>query len=34
MSGEIVREALWRVTVWGVRDRALRLRGRAADGRR
>ena len=34
MSGGIVREALWRVTVWGVRDRALRLRGRAADGRR
>ena len=40
MSGGIVREALWRVTVWGVvdrldrlagPDRAARLRSRAAD---
>jgi dolichol-phosphate mannosyltransferase len=34
MSGDIVREALWRVTVWGVRDRTRRLVGRAADRRR
>jgi dolichol-phosphate mannosyltransferase len=34
MSGDIVREALWRVTVWGAQDRAQRLRGRTADGRR
>jgi dolichol-phosphate mannosyltransferase len=26
MSGNIVREALWQVTKWGVRDRALRKR--------
>jgi dolichol-phosphate mannosyltransferase len=25
MSGAIVREALWKVTVWGVRHRLLRL---------
>ena len=40
MNGGIVREALWRVTVWGVvdrfdrlagPDRAARLRSRAAD---
>jgi dolichol-phosphate mannosyltransferase len=32
MSGAIVREALWRVTAWGVQDRWLRARarGRAA----
>jgi dolichol-phosphate mannosyltransferase len=34
MSGAIVREALWRVTVWGARERAGRLRGRTAAGRR
>jgi dolichol-phosphate mannosyltransferase len=26
MSGNIVREALWRVTKWGVRRRATQLR--------
>jgi dolichol-phosphate mannosyltransferase len=30
MSGSIVREALWRVTVWGVRDRLHRRRPRVA----
>ncbi len=34
MSGDIVREALWRVTVWGARERVLRLRGRDTDGGR
>jgi dolichol-phosphate mannosyltransferase len=35
MSQAIVREALWRVTVWGVRARLDALRGRPADrGRR
>lgn len=29
MSSSIVREALWRVTVWGVRARVARLRGRS-----
>jgi dolichol-phosphate mannosyltransferase len=29
MSGSIVYEALWRATVWGVKDRAARLTGRA-----
>lgn len=29
MSGAIVREALWRVTAWGVRDRLTQLLGRA-----
>ena len=33
MSGDIVRAALWRDTVWGARDRAQRLRGRATGGR-
>jgi dolichol-phosphate mannosyltransferase len=28
MSGAVVREALWRVTSWGVRDRVRRLRAR------
>ena len=32
MSGAIVREALWRVTVWGVRHRAGQLRGRPDQG--
>ncbi|MEJ2887585.1 polyprenol monophosphomannose synthase [Actinomycetospora aeridis] len=30
MSGEVVREALWRITSWGVRDRARRFRARPA----
>jgi glycosyltransferase involved in cell wall biosynthesis len=34
MSGAIVREALWRVTLWAALDRAGRLRGRDAAGRR
>ena len=33
MSGDIVREALWRVTVWGAHLRTDRLRGGADDGR-
>jgi glycosyltransferase involved in cell wall biosynthesis len=33
MSGAIVREALWRVTLWGAQERLGRLRGRAAAGR-
>ena len=32
MSGAIVREALWRVTVWGVRHRAGQLRARLGQG--
>jgi dolichol-phosphate mannosyltransferase len=32
MSGSIVREALWRVTVWGAQQRVGRPRGQAADG--
>jgi dolichol-phosphate mannosyltransferase len=34
MSSSIVREALWRVTVWGVRARVDALRRRLAGGRR
>jgi dolichol-phosphate mannosyltransferase len=34
MSGAIVREALWRVTVWGAQQRVGRSRGRADDGGR
>lgn len=34
MSGGIVREALWRVTVWGVGHRLQQLRGLLAPGRR
>ena len=30
MSGAVVREALWRITSWGVRDRARRRRARPA----
>jgi len=26
MSGSIVREALWRVTVWGAQERAAKVR--------
>ncbi len=33
MSGSIVREALWRVTVWGVQERVSRARGAAAARR-
>jgi dolichol-phosphate mannosyltransferase len=33
MSGAIVREALWRVTVWAVQDRVARLRPPAVDRR-
>jgi dolichol-phosphate mannosyltransferase len=33
MSSTIVREALWRVTVWGTRARASELRKRLAGGR-
>jgi dolichol-phosphate mannosyltransferase len=29
MSGSIVREALWRVTVWGAQERTHRVRARA-----
>jgi dolichol-phosphate mannosyltransferase len=28
MSGAVVREALWRITSWGVRDRLRRRRAR------
>ncbi|MGH3318524.1 MAG: dolichol-phosphate mannosyltransferase, partial [Nocardioidaceae bacterium] len=31
MSGAIVREALWRVTAWGVQDRWLRARSRGRE---
>ena len=34
MSSSIVREALWRVTVWGTRARASALRRRLAGGQR
>jgi glycosyltransferase involved in cell wall biosynthesis len=34
MSGSIVREALWRVTVWAAQDRVDRLRHRTSTGRR
>ncbi|MGB8022468.1 MAG: polyprenol monophosphomannose synthase [Candidatus Nanopelagicales bacterium] len=34
MSGSIVREALWRVTVWGAQDRAAKVREAAGRGRR
>ena len=30
MTGGIVREALWRVTVWGAQQRLAQLRGRSA----
>jgi dolichol-phosphate mannosyltransferase len=33
MSGSIVREALWRVTVWGAQERAAKVRGAAARRR-
>jgi dolichol-phosphate mannosyltransferase len=33
MSGSIVREALWRVTVWGVQERAQRARARLRKGK-
>jgi dolichol-phosphate mannosyltransferase len=32
MSGEVVREALWRITSWAVRDRVRRRRARPARG--
>ena len=34
MSGSIVREALWRVTVWGAQERAQQLRSLARRFRR
>jgi dolichol-phosphate mannosyltransferase len=34
MTGGIVREALWRVTVWGVRHRLSQLRGKSETGAR
>jgi dolichol-phosphate mannosyltransferase len=33
MSGSIVREALWRVTVWGAQERAAKVRGALARRR-
>lgn len=33
MDSTIVREALWRVTVWGTRDRTARLRQRLSRGK-
>lgn len=33
MSGSIVREALWRVTVWGAQERAAKVRGAVARRR-
>jgi dolichol-phosphate mannosyltransferase len=33
MSGSIVREALWRVTVWGAQERAARVRDAVRDRR-
>lgn len=34
MSGSIVREALWRVTVWGVQERGAKVRARVGARRR
>jgi dolichol-phosphate mannosyltransferase len=33
MNGAIVREALWRVTVWAARERAMRLRAGSPAGK-
>jgi hypothetical protein len=33
MNGAIVREALWRVTVWAARERVTRLRAGSPAGK-